>query len=237
MGWKCWVGLSALLAATFGWILRGPASGEEVLRFYEAAPSDAIWTTQGEEALEFPYVLRSAGLIVQHIAQYEGPFLEDGSQEPVADVAAVMISNPKKQGIRSAEISLWQGGEILEFSLTYLPPGGKVLVLEKNRKRYSQEPITQCVCTALQLGDFYKEKGEITVVEQKDTLVVENRTQRHIEKAVLYYKEYMESGNYYLGGRTRTTVVEDLQPGERRQILPYGYAPGYSRVVWACCET
>jgi hypothetical protein len=207
-----------------------------MLRFYETATSGVAQTTQGETALEFPYVLRSAGLIVQHMVQYEGPFLEDGSQEPVAEVAALMICNPRKQGISRAELVLWQGEEQLEFCITYLPPGGKILVLEKNGKRYSKEAITQCVCAVLQVGDFYEEKGELAVVEQQDVLIVENRTQRFIERVVVYYKEYIQSGNYYLGGRTRTAVLEGLQPGERRQILPYGYAPGYSRVICALEE-
>ena len=236
MGWKHWLGMGTLLAAVFGWILRGPAAGQEVLRFYETTTPETVQTTQGENALEFPYVLGDAGLIVQHMAQYEGPFLEDGSQEPVAEVAALMISNPRKQGVCSAELVLWQGQEQLVFAVTYLPPGGKVLVLEKNGKHYSKGPVTQCACTELQLGDFYEEKGQITVLEQQEVLIVENRMQKLAEKVTVYYKEYIFDGNYYLGGRTRTVVVEKLLPGERRQILPYGYAPGYSRVICALEE-
>jgi len=236
VGWKHWIGLGALITAVFGWIWRGPTAGQEVLRFYETTTPEVVHTTQGEDVLEFPYVLGDAGLIVQHMAQYEGPFLEDGSQEPVAEVAAVMISNPRRQGVCSAELVLWQGEERLEFSLTYLPPGSKVLVLEKNGKGYRKEPVAQCVCTAIVTGDFFEENEKITVVEQEEGLIVENRTQELAEKVTVYYKEYMFDGNYYLGGRTRTAVVEKLLPGERRQILPYGYAPGYSRVICALEE-
>lgn len=184
-------------------------------------------------AVEFPYVLRDTGLIAEGLAGYEGPFPEDGSSEegaPVADAAALMVMNPGKEGVLSALVTITQGEETLRFYLTYLPPGGRVLVVEKDGKRFSRERVTDCRCLLLDRS-FGESAPDIPVTETETGLRVENRTEQTVTVTV-YYKSYYAPDRFYLGGQTRSVTLKELRPGETREFLPPHYAPGSSRVVW-----
>lgn len=237
MGKGYWIGLSLMLLTVICGFFCGPAPMEELPSFHQEQEMLVLPTTQPQETVEFPYVLRSAGLIVQHMAQYEGPFLEGDGEIPVSGVSALMIYNPKEQGILSAEVTVMRGGEVLEFSISFLPPKSRILVLEKNGKPYNKEPITQCICVSAVVANFAIQSAQLQITEENGQLQIQNLTEATLDQVMLYYKEYITEDDFYLGGCTRTAVIQSLEPGECRQLLPYGYAPGYSRVVWACCDT
>ena len=186
---------------------------------------------QSQPALEFPHVLRGTELVIQHLAQYDGPFLEGRTETPVANVAALMIYNPTDQGVAELEVELEQGGEILSFYLTCLPPKSRVLVLEGEGKLYSRETVTACRCIRICRQNFEMAEGSVSVREAEGKLQITNLTGETIPDVTLLHKQYFSDGAFYLGGITYETVVAELMPGESREILPEFYAPGYCRVV------
>lgn len=175
----------------------------------------------------FPFVLRDTGLIAERLVSYEGPFPAD--DEPVADTAALMVYNPGKEAVLSALISVARGEDILYFFLTDLPPGSRVLVVEKDKKPFPREEVVDCDCLLLERGKLERSQY-VTVSETEQGLRVENRS-KEPRAVMIRYKSYYAPDRFYLGGITRSVVLEPLAPGETREILPPHYAPGYSKVV------
>ena len=228
---KGWLA-AALGVALLVWGISSGEAVEEKEEIFQDTPQVSEQTTQEEApALEFPYLVRGTGLIVEQFAKYEGPYPMDGSGEPLAHVAALMIYNPGKDMIADAQILVRQGQETLRFSFTYLPPASKILVLENGGKAYETKPVTGCSCTYITKGSWGDSKESLGVDEGKDGLQVENISGRPIFCATLYYKQYISQGDFYIGGETRECLLYDLAPGECREILPEMYAPGYTKVV------
>lgn len=211
------------------WTVAGGKMPEDrVLDVFSPTEIPAEPEMTAPKALEFPIVVTDTGLIVQNMAQYEGPFLEAEDQEPVARVAALMIYNPGSKMITSAELVLTQGGRTLRFFFTCLPPQSRVLVLEKNRQLYSSEPVRSCQC--LSFTEEMPQSSSIQVTDSENGLAIVNFYDED-KTVTLYYKQYITDGNFYLGGVTGQTRVEHLAAGENREILAAGYAPGYCRIV------
>lgn len=224
---KGWI-LGTLVIAFGAWALTGCRPRDRVLQVFSPTAAAIAQETSGQGALEFPFAVPDTGLIVQNLAQYEGPFLETEDQEPVAQVAALMIYNPGDRQIASAELVVMQGQRKLSFSVTCLPPRSRVLVLEKNGQLYSPEPIKQCLC--LSLAEEMPQAVEIQVTDWENGLEVKNLTSTE-KTVILYYKQYISDGGFYLGGVTGQTRVEGLGAGESRNIVAAGYAPGYCHIV------
>ena len=233
MGGKGWI--VAVFAAVM--LIWGVSSGEATEERGFSPKDDAEQTvqvqTQDLPALEFPYVVRGTELIVQKFTQYEGPFPLDGSGEPLAHVAALMIYNPGKDMIADAQILVHQGQETLRFSFTYLPSASRILVLENTGKAYENMPIVSCSCSYITKGNWNLREETLEIWEDRGHLRVENTSGEALSAVTLYYKQYIADGDFYLGGETWDCTVKDLVPGESREVLPKLYAPGYTKIVSA----
>lgn len=230
MGKKWWIfGVFAIFA-----ILCWNGKGRDSLSlpvFSQPQQTVAALATDSRQEVEFPFVLRSTGLIVENIARYEGPFLENILQQEVAEVAALMVYNPGTQWVRAAKVLVAQGDEEYVFEITYLPPNSRVLVLERDARRYLDAPITDCRCLSLSETEFTLCADQIRITETGSGLMVENLTKQQVSRVVLYYKQYVQESGFYLGGYTCQKEVADLAAGESREVDVYRYVPGYSRMV------
>lgn len=216
-------------------VLWGMAGGEEAREVVAFSPTVAPVESETvvHKILEFPFVVRDTGLIVQHMAQYEGPFLESEEQEPVAQVAALMICNPGKRMVTSAELVLTQGERILRFSFTCLPPQSRILVLEAGGQLYSSEAVDSYQC--LSFAEETPPQPAVQVTDSENGLEITNRSSV-ATTVTLYYKQYIGDGDFYLGGVTGQVQVKDLAVGESRNISPMGYAPKYCHIVKITAE-
>lgn len=181
--------------------------------------------------VEFPFVLRETGLIAEHIAQYEGEFLEDESMEQVSGVAALMVYNPGSRGVLHATLEIQQEGKTLTFEIGYLPAHSRVLVLEKNAAAYSRQDVQSCLCLSITRETFGVQGESFALREQDGALVLENISQEVKTGVALIYKQYAAKGKFYLGGAEKYCSIGTLQPGEQVTVMPYGYVPEYSHVL------
>ena len=55
------------------------------------APPETVAEQTGE--ISFPYAIPDTGLVIQKIAAYDGVFLEDGTDEEITGVAAMVLEN------------------------------------------------------------------------------------------------------------------------------------------------
>ena len=177
-----------------------------------------------------PYGL-DGGLVAEELTEYEGPYVEDGTNEPVSGVAALMLYNSGSRDISSGMVAVTQGERILHFYVTWLPAGERALVLEYDRAAYSREPVTGCRSLGVQWECFYPAGGSVWITESGAALTVGNRSARTIEGIRLRYKTYIKEGNFYLGGITYSAYVGTLNSGKSRETNPSHYALGSAKVV------
>ena len=229
MGKTAWAMLSFVAFLGMLWIGSRQAPPQPAVQFTPPTTQSAPAVTT-QAALELPYVIRDSGLIIEKMVCYEGDFWEDGSDDHAVDIMALVICNPGTEGVRSAEISVRQGHRQLCFVITYLPPGSRVLVLERLRNGYSSEPLTECRCVTL---DRSWKPADTVLVEPAGIrdLTVRNTTQRDLQAMTLCYKRYSPEAELYLGGISYYLTIEPLGSGKSLQIRPSRYVEGAYQIV------
>ncbi len=184
------------------------------------------------EPAGFPYQLEYTSLVAHKLIAYEGVYLEDGSEETVTDVTALILENTGTIGIEYTQIILVQSGRELSFDATYIPPKSKIMLLEENRQPYSDAPVTACRCRTVIPGVFDRAQRSVSIRETGlGTLEVRNVTEQALDGIRIFYKHHEGESDLYVGGITYSTVIPELQPGETRSVTPYRYASGYAQVV------
>lgn len=229
MGKKWWIIGTALAAAFFlSQTAQDPAALPVFSQSQQTVPTLAT-TFQSE--VEFPFVLRGTGLILQNLARYDGLFPEGEEEYEVIDAAALMVYNPGKEWVRSVKILLTQGTQDYIYEITCLPPNSRVLVVEKNGQRFSGAPVESCRCLSLSVSEESLFSEQVGIRELPSGLAVKNLTGGEISRLTVYHKQYVADGDFYLGGYTCQKELTALAAGEEREVEVYRYVPGYSRVV------
>lgn len=183
-------------------------------------------------ALEFPYAIPGTDLVIQKVDSYDGIFLEDGSDQNVTGICAMVLVNTGSTGVEYANISLNQKGTILEFQATVIPAGATVVVQEYNAAPYRNVAFTGCSADVAVAESFEMSVGVIEVKENADgSLQVTNLTDKTIPCVRVFYKFALEKGSVYVGGITYTAKVVDLAPGASQRLIPSHYAAGSSEIV------
>lgn len=183
---------------------------------------------EGGQELSWPHHIEQDDLEILDFFGYDGCYYEDGSGDWVWGVASVLLRNTGRTTLRNGAVRLQQGQEILVFSFTMVPPGEKVLVMEKSRKPFVDKPVTGCWSWALER----EEKEQLRVEERgRFGLTVTNLTDCPVASAKIYYKLYDPFREYYIGGYTYSIEVTDLVPGKARRIPAFSYVSGTCRVV------
>lgn len=180
----------------------------------------------------FPFALEYTSLVAQKLIAYEGTYLEDGSEEAVTNVAALILENTGTIGIEYAQIILVQNGRELSFDATYIPPKSKIMLLEEFKQPYSDADVTACRCRTVIPGVFDRAQRTVSIQETgMCTLEVTNLTDETLSGIRIFYKHHEGANDLYVGGITYSTVIPALEPGETRSVTPYRYASGYAQVV------
>ena len=232
MGRKLLCILLAVAGITLSAWFRTGAGEESAASF---CPQETLQETAAQEMdspqrIVFPCAMENSGLVAEGMCAYNGLYLEDGSNDPVEGVAALMVYNAGSRDISAAMVTVEQNGKKLYFFLTWLPAGGRVLVLEYGRAAYGSGQITRCSAAGVRWENF--QNHEITVEDgEHGQLLVTNEGGRFVRNIRLRYKLYVMGEGYYLGGATYCAYVGNLHSGESRSVAPEWYALGHTRVV------
>ena len=115
-----------------------------------------------------------------------------------------------------------------------IDPEAEVLVLEKNAAAWQEWNISACDgWVSEETGQSILESAlEIREVDM-GTLSVTNISREKLPEVWLFYKNYLEEGDLYIGGITYIETVGSLDSGETVRINPNHYAAGYSRIIKA----
>ena len=157
------------------------------------------------------YKLSDERLIVKSVGAYTGNFVEDGSDDAVKGITAMVVTNHSDKMLQVGDISFQvTKKETASFRITNLMPHTSVLVLELNRRIYKEKDNYSfgTVATAwLDKPDIPKNKFEIKKENGRLTLV--NMTDDTYDIVYVYYK-YAKSGGVYMGGITYRVPFENV---------------------------
>ena len=180
--------------------------------------------------VSFPCDVSGTDLRALQLASYEGPFWEDHGDAEVTDVAALLVENTGGFIAQGAVVLEWEDDRMV-FELRDLPPGARVLVLEKDMRRFLQAiPVG---CYGWETESYPEDMGHVTAKDIGGMyMAVTNHTDAVIPVAEVCYRSWDPDSGMFIGGTSYRTEVWDLQPGERRIISPYHYAYGSSQILY-----
>ncbi len=183
------------------------------------------------EATHLPMDL-GQGLIITDIDDYTGAYVEDGSDAVVSGVLMLILENTSEEALQYARITLYFGGIPAEFTVTNLPAGQRVVLLEKNRAAFSSKvPDSVELADVLFLPEFemYEEIFEISGT--KGNLTVKNISETDIAGDVYVYYKNSAQDLLYGGITYRARVEGGLKAGESKQVIAAHYNPTGSTIL------
>ncbi len=177
-----------------------------------------------------PMAVEETPFSVLQMMHYQGPFWEDGTGTSVERVAALLVENTGGEAVAQGAVVLQWECETLVFEVYVLPPGEKVLVLEKDRQELpSMQPQR---CYGWSRGEYPEHMESVTVEEAGGiTMAVVNRSGEWIPLVQVCYKTRNRESGIFIGGVAYTVEIRNLRPGERRLLTPFRYVCGNSEVV------
>ena len=178
----------------------------------------------------YPHSVMGTNLLATELRSYNGPFWEDGSNEEVFDVAALVVENQGGLMVAGGAVIVEMREQRLVFEFSFLPPSGKILVLEKDRKCYLQETPISCYGWT---REEYPENPGLVSVEAVGLsgLRISNYTGCTLPGVEIHYKNFDYENAMYMGGITYLVSAQDLMPREVRRVEPTNFASRGSRVV------
>ncbi len=197
----------------------------------ENGDSGSSDTTTGDSTAP-TITLSDPNLTVEAIGRYSGNFLEDGSDEPTANVTAMLITNNSDQMLQIAEITFQVNDtETASFKVTDLPAGTSTLVLEANKREYSEEDSYTYGETATgYMEQPSLEEDKFDLVTENGKITLKNKTDQSYDKVYVYYK-YVQLGGAYLGGITYRTPFENVPANGEVESIAAHFNPESSKIM------
>ncbi len=185
------------------------------------------------EITEPQVLVLSDGLVIHYISKYAGIYMEDGTDEPVADVMMIILENTSEQDLQLARINIFYSDFTAEFEVTNLPAGEKVVALEKNRKSTVLEDFISVEAKNVVFFSepMGMEEERIRITGGNGTLELENISGEDITGDIYVYYKNSASDLLYGGITYRVSVKGGLKAGESIRIIAGHYTPENSRLV------
>ena len=167
--------------------------------------------------MTLPYSIPNKNLDILSIGQYEGKFVEDGSDDKKDNVLAIVVKNTSDKTISSGEIKLRKIGtsKSVKFIFTNLKAGSSALVMESTGEvNFNGEDKYVYISSNVNTEDstsLMEDKIEVTTKDKNIT--VKNLTNKNLNTVYVYYK-IVTDGNCYLGGITYRAKFENVK-GEK----------------------
>ena len=183
-------------------------------------------------SIELPYAIPGSSLIIELINPYDGLFLEDGSDQEVSNIVAIVLRNTGDTCIEYANIIMERDGTKLQFTASSLEPGSAAIVLEANRKQFSEGTYTKCTVELSEVTELEMSQDKVHVENNPEGGIrITNISQEDIPCVRIFYKFYMSDMDAYVGGITYTAKVVDLKAGQSCVVKPSHYLREYSKIV------
>lgn len=177
-------------------------------------------------------VLSDSNLTVESIGAYSGSFIEDGSDEATKNVTAMLITNNSDQMLQVALIDFQvNSNETASFKVTNLPAGTSTLVLESNKREFSdKDTYTYGNAATGYMDQPTLEEDKVELKTENGKITLKNKTEKELKTVYVYYK-YMQIGGAYLGGITYRTPFENVGAGKEAEAVAAHFNPDSSQIM------
>lgn len=177
-------------------------------------------------------VLSDSNLTVESIGAYSGSFIEDGSDEATKNVTAMLITNNSDQMLQVALIDFQvNSNETASFKVTNLPAGTSTLVLESNKREFSDKDTYAYGNAATGYMDQPTlEEDKVELKTENGKITLKNKTDKELKRVYVYYK-YVQIGGAYFGGITYRTPFENVGAGKEAEAVAAHFNPDSSQIM------
>ena len=190
------------------------------------------------ENVESVSVSLSRGMEIVDVGSYTGMYMEDGSDEIVSGVLMIVVANKGEEDIQYAEITLSAGAETAYFSLTTLPAGESVVLLEQNRMSYSKSVIysdAKASNVAVFKEPMSLREDLITIQALKGAMNITNISGADITGDIVIYYKNSSSDMLYGGITYRVRLSGGMKKDEIKQIVSDHFSAGGSSIMFVTC--
>lgn len=200
----------------------------------ETGPTNPVQVDNAQKvAISLDY-----GLQIVDVARYTGVYMEDGKDDIVSGILMIVVKNAGTADIQYAEIEIPVGDQTARFTLSTLPAGESVTVLEANRMHYDTG-ASYTTANAVTVAPFsqslnlFREKLEIQMLD--GALNVTNISGEDMTDDVTIYYKNSASDMLYGGITYRVCVTGGLKSGETKQVMAGHYTVSGSRIMFISC--
>ena len=175
------------------------------------------------------------GLTLVEVGKYTGVYMEDGTDEIVSNVLMVIVRNDGQQDIQYAEITVPTSGAEAKFSLSTLPVGESIVLLEQNRMVWSDdENYTSAAAQNIALfTDSMDLCEDLISIQALDGVVnITNISGADISGDIVIYYKNASSDLLYGGITYRVRLEGGLKADEIRQITASHFSENGSRIMF-----
>ena len=190
----------------------------------------------GEETVKQPWTtLNDAdyGIEIRTLAAgYDGAFLEDGSDDEVKNVLALLFKNTSDKDIQYAEYAFAVDGKPISFKVSDLPAGQQCVVLEASRHQRNTSEVLELISRVVAPVDMLPGSDKVLPVMNDDnTITIMNLTQEELPVVRVFYKYFYPDENTFVGGITYTATATKVPAGGSVTIAPSHFEANASVIM------
>ena len=199
------------------------------------ATEQPMQTEQDEDA---KYYL-GKGLTLLDVGKYTGVYMEDGTDEVVSNVLMLIVSNEGEQDIQFAEFTIPTSNGDAKFSLSTLPAGEKIVLLEQNRMAWSANEDYSDV-NAANIAVFSEPvslcEDQLKIQALDGVMNITNISGSDITGNITIYYKNAATDLLYGGITYRIRLEGGLKADEIQQIMASHFTQSGSRIMFVTIE-
>lgn len=180
-------------------------------------------------------------LYMTDIGKYTGIYMEDGTDELVSGVLMLVVKNNGEKDIQYAEITIPLGEDTARFTMSTLPVGESVVLLERNRMLYEKEVDYSAIIPKIEhlayfQGSMNKQEDKLEISIVDGAINVKNISGENISGNITVYYKNAAQDIYYGGITYRITVEGGLKADELRQVMTKHASDTGSKIMFVTID-
>ena len=188
-----------------------------------------------EELVEIEGTSIGNDIVIRNIGSYTGAFVEDGSNEIVSGVLMLVVANVGEDAIQYAEITLPTDSGDAKFTLSTLPAGESVVLLEQSRMAYTgNEDATKAVSDNVALFSeslsLHQDQLKLQILD--GAINVTNISGEDISGDIVIYYKNAATDLYYGGITYRVRIEGGMKADEIKQIMASHFSESGSKIMF-----
>ena len=190
----------------------------------------------GEETVKQPWTNlkdEDYGIEIRTLAAgYDGAFLEDGTDDEVKNVLALLFVNTSDKDVQYAEYAFAVDGKPISFKVSDLPAGQQCVVLEASRHQRNTNEVLELISRVVAPVDMLPGSDKVLpVINDDNTITLMNTTQEELPVVRVFYKYFYEDENSFVGGITYTATATKVPAGGSVTIAPSHFEANASVIM------